>query len=67
MGNGRGVNMEEKIKKELKKINKMSDSLTRKYERTLRPSEHDKIKLQLARLDGRFEAYMEVLQMIKEA
>lgn len=58
--------MEEKIKKELKKTNKMIDSLTKKYEKEVRQKEKDKIQNDLTRLDGRFEAYMNVLKMLKE-
>lgn len=58
--------MEEKITKELKKTNKMINSLTKKLEREIRPKEIDKIKRDLVRLEGRFEAYMEVLKMFKE-
>ena len=58
--------MEDKVAKELKKTNKMINSLTKKLEREIRPKEIDKIQRDLIRLEGRFEAYMEVLKMFKE-
>lgn len=58
--------MEDRVRKELKKTNKMINSLTKKLEREIRPKEIDKIKRDLIRLEGRFESYMEVLKMFKE-
>lgn len=64
--------MEEKITKELKKIHKMTESLERKYNKSLKPNEIEilkseivKLHTQLARLDERFKTYMEVFKMIK--
>lgn len=58
--------MEEKIKMEIKKINKMTESVTRKYNKSIKEGEKQVLHTKLARLDGKFEAYMEVLNMIKE-
>ena len=57
--------MEDRVRKELKKTNKMINSLTKKLEREIRPKEIDKIKRDLIRLEGRFESYMEVLKMFQ--
>lgn len=58
--------MEDRVRKELKKTNNMINSLTRKVEKEKREKEIDKIQRDLIRLEGRFEAYMEVLKMFKE-
>ena len=58
--------MEAKIREELKKINKMTDSLTIRFNKIITKAEREKIHIDLTRLDGRYEAYMNVLKMIKE-
>lgn len=58
--------MEKQIREKLKKINKMTDSLTLRFNKSITQAERSKIHIDLTRLDGRYEAYMDVLNMMKE-
>ena len=57
--------MEEQIKKKMEEINKETNSLSYKFEKSTNPVEKSKLYNDLTRLDGRLEAYREVLRMIE--
>lgn len=58
--------MEDKIKKELKRIEKQTAQLEKKKAKAKTPEEETVLLVKLYKLDGEFEAYMNVLKMIKE-
>jgi hypothetical protein len=58
--------MEEKITKELKRIEKQTAQLEKKHAKARTEEEETILLVKLYKLDGEFAAYMNVLKMIKE-
>ena len=58
--------MEKFIDKNLMKINKEIDKLEERYDKQILETEKNKLYIQLTRLEGKFEAYMEMLSELKQ-
>ncbi len=58
--------MEEKITKELKRIEAETKKLEKKHSKARTPEQATVFLAKMWKLDGEFEAYMNVLKMIKE-
>ena len=58
--------MEKFIDKNLMKINKEIDKLEERYDKQILETEKNKLYIQLTRLEGKFEAYKEMLNKLKQ-